>query len=261
MAFPERIVCLAAEVPEILFRLGALDRVVGISAHTTRPKEALQIPKVSGFKHGSVRRVLEDKPDVVILTSGVQKDLAEQLAASGATLLHFNPHQFEDLYDSIRLLGNLVNRPDEAGRLNEEIEMDVHRIQWKAQQMSYHPTVYFEEWMDPLICGTAWVSDLIELAGGHDVFREKSVTGRSAVDRIIAEADVMDANPDVVLASWCGKPFSKERFVTRAGYHEMTAVHRDHIYEIGSEILQFGPMLVDSLKQLFAMFQTLQKQT
>ncbi|GGJ13224.1 hypothetical protein GCM10010885_23140 [Alicyclobacillus cellulosilyticus] len=93
--YPERIVCLAAEVPEILHALGALDRVVGISAFTTRPPEALSLPKVGGFSHASVERILSVRPQVAILTSTVQCHLAAQLAQAGVTVIHLNPHRLD----------------------------------------------------------------------------------------------------------------------------------------------------------------------
>lgn len=255
MTYPERIVCLAAEIPEILFRLGALDKVVGISAYTTRPKEALGIPKVSGFKFGSVERIMAVNPDLVILTSGVQKELAAHLASNGATLLHFNPHRLSDLYETIQLLGNLVNKFFEAEKLNADIRAEVAKIEDMAQALPVRPRVYFEEWMNPLICGTGWVSDLIELAGGEDVFRNKSLSGRTAASRIVTNEEILDMAPDIVLASWCGKPFERNSFVGRDLYGQMPAVRNAKVYEVSGEILQFGPMLVDSLKELSEMFQ------
>ncbi len=250
MSFPERIVCLAAEVPEILYRLQALDKVVGISAYTTRPTEALSIPKASGFKFGSTDRIMAMQPDLVILTSGVQKVLAAELAAQGATLLHFNPHRFDELYDSISLLGNLVNKPEEAALLNHEIRSEVAQIQARAKSLSKRPKVYFEEWMDPLLCGTGWVSDLIEMAGGQDIFRERSIAGRKAQDRGVTYEEVVHLQPDIILASWCGKPLDKPTLLGRPGFDTIPAVQTSQVYEVESEILQFGLMLVDSLKRL-----------
>lgn len=260
MSFPERIICLAAETPEILYRLGALDKVVGISAYTTRPEQALGIEKVSGFKYGSSNRIMSLNPDLVILTSGVQKELAMKLAAAGATLLHFNPHRLNDLFDAISLLGNIVGKSKEAEILNQEIQSEIAMIQEQGNTLAVRPKVYFEEWMDPLICGTAWVSDLITIAGGEDVFREKSIQGRSSSDRTIAADDVVQMQPDVVLASWCGKPFEMSSFVTRQGYDDIPAVRNSEIYEVDSRILQFGPMLLDSLKELHAHFRRFDEQ-
>ncbi len=248
--YPERIVCLAAEIPDILYRLGALDRVVGISAYTTRPPEALSIPKVSGFQHGSVKRILHHQPDIAILTSGVQKELASELSAQGVTTVHFNPHRLEDMFHTILLLGNLVGKPEEAVHLAAQLRDEVEAVREQAAKLPFRPSVYFEEWMDPIIVGTAWVSDLIEIAGGTDVFREQSINGRKASDRVVETEDVIAAAPDIVLASWCGKPFDLAVFVSRPGFPDVPAVKNDMVVEVSSEVLQCGPMLIDSLKDI-----------
>jgi iron complex transport system substrate-binding protein len=248
--FPERMVCLAAEIPAILDRLGALDRVVGISAYTQYPEAALRLPKVSGFKSGNLERILGLKPDLAILTSDVQKELAARLSDAGVYTLHLQPHRLEDLFKTIALLGNLVGEPHKAAQLTAELRQEMEEIRLQAERLPWHPRVYFEEWMDPLICGTGWVSDLIELAGGRDVFRTLSVEGRKASDRVIRPEDIRDAAPDLVLASWCGKPFDREQFTGRDGFPGIPAITRDAVYEIDGQILQCGPMLIGCLKHL-----------
>ncbi|MCL6454014.1 MAG: ABC transporter substrate-binding protein [Alicyclobacillus sp.] len=248
--YPERIVCLAAEIPEILHRLGALDRVVGISAYTTRPVEALSIRKVSGFQHGSVKRILEVRPDVVILTSSVQQKLAAELTAEGVPILHFNPHRLEDMFRTILLLGNVVGQYEQAVTYVAELREQVEEIRQSAEALPWHPRVYFEEWMEPIIAGTAWVSDLMEIAGGRDVFRERSIGGRRASRRVVEAADVVAAAPDVVFASWCGKPFNQAAFLARPGFADLPAARNGHVVELSGEVLQCGPMLVDSLREM-----------
>lgn len=248
--FPERIVCLAAEIPEILFELGALDRVVGISAYTTRPEAALHLPKVSGFQHGSVDRIMQQRPELVILTSGVQKELAGKLAAAGAALLHLNPHRLDDLFANVRLLGNLVGEPLRAKALCERMQADVADVRRQAEALPRRPSVYFEEWMDPILCGTGWVSDLIEIAGGTDVFREQSVVGRATAARVVTEAAWANAAPDIMLASWCGKPFDEQVVFARPGSNAVPAVRDGRVYELDGTILQCGPMLMDSLREI-----------
>ncbi|KUO96342.1 cobalamin-binding protein [Ferroacidibacillus organovorans] len=254
--YPERIVCLAAEIPEILHAFGALDRVVGISAYTTRPSEALSIPKVSGFKNGSIDRILRDKPDLVILTSGVQKDLASELAQRGVTLLHFNPHRLEDMFQTVLLLGNIVGESKKAEQYCESLRSEIEAIRERAKEFPFRPRVYFEEWMDPVIVGTGWVSDLIEIAGGTDVFRDVAVQGRSAVKRVVSTQQILERDPEIVLASWCGKPFEAEKFLAREGFSAARAVREKRVFEISSEVLQCGPMLMDQLRIMHDLFQT-----
>ncbi|GLG01408.1 cobalamin-binding protein [Alicyclobacillus hesperidum subsp. aegles] len=248
--YPERIVCLAAEIPAILYELGALDRVVGISAYTTRPPEALNIPKVSGFQNGSIKRILDTKPDVAILTSAVQNGLAAELGKAGVTVIHLYPQRLQDLFSTITLLGNIVGAPDRASALNERLETAIDAVRGEAKRLPRRPRVYFEEWMDPLITGIGWVSDVIELAGGEDVFRTKATGGLSASERVIQPEEVIAADPEIVFASWCGKPFRHEEFYARPGFSQISAVHNHRVYEWSGEILQCGPMLVDTLESL-----------
>ncbi len=248
--YPERIVCLAAEMPEILHALGVLDRVVGISAYTTRPQEALQIPPVSGFQYGSVNRILDVAPDLAIVTSLVQTEIATALLQAGVTVLHVNPHRLNDMFSTILLLGNLVGESEKAEKYCSSLQYDIETIRQEAASMKGRPKVYFEEWMDPMIVGTGWVSDLIEIAGGQDVFREISVKNRRASDRVVEKQQVIDADPDLILASWCGKPVVVQDIVSRDGFIEINAVKNGAVFEASGEILQCGPMLVDSLRTL-----------
>jgi iron complex transport system substrate-binding protein len=239
-----------AEIPEILYHLGALDRVVGISAYTTRPLEALNIEKVTGFQHGNIKRIMKNNPQLAILTSGVQQKLANDLAQEGVSMLHLNPHRLEDMFDSITLIGNLVGEAERAKQLNSRLREEVEEVRTLASRLPRRPRVYFEEWMDPFICGTGWVSDLIEIAGGQDVFRQRSIEGRRAAERIVSPEQVIDAAPEIILASWCGKPFRPEELMNRPHFSDVPAVQAGAVYEIKSEILQCGPMLMDSLREL-----------
>jgi iron complex transport system substrate-binding protein len=248
--YPTRIVCLGAELPDIFHRLDALDRVVGISAYTDWPPEALTIPKVSGFRHGRARRILEADPDLVILTSGVQRPLAEELADHGVPLLHLYPHRLEDMFKTVRLLGSLVDAAARAQALVEEWREVVASYAERGRTRVGRPRVYFEEWMDPLIAGIGWVSDLIELAGGDDVFRARAIEGRNAAGRTLNLEEVAAARPDIILASWCGKPFIREALVGRPGFGAIPAVAREAIVEIPPSILQCGPRLMELLPVL-----------
>jgi iron complex transport system substrate-binding protein len=248
--YPRRIVCLGAELPDIFFRLGALDRVVGISAYTEGPPEALSLPKVSGFRHGSARRILAQEPDLIILTSTVQRPLADALGGHGVPILHLYPHRLADLFDTVRLLGTLVNQASTAEALVHDWQAVAARAEARAATLPRRPAVYFEEWMDPLVTGIGWVSDLITLAGGRDIFRARAETGRTAEHRTVAPDEVVRAAPDLILASWCGKPLDKARLVAREGWDAIPAVRRNAVVELASTVLQCGPRLFDVLPHL-----------
>jgi iron complex transport system substrate-binding protein len=120
------------------------------------------------------------------------------------------------------------------------------------------PGVYFEEWHDPLIAGIRWVSELIEIAGGRDVFAELRAQG-SAKDRVVTEEEVARRDPDIILASWCGKPVDRSSFAARAGWANVRAVRRGNIHELdGGDILSPGPSLMHGLRRIHEIIQEFQ---
>jgi iron complex transport system substrate-binding protein len=125
-----------------------------------------------------------------------------------------------------------------------------------AAALPRRPRVYFEEWDEPMISGIAWVSELIGVAGGTDVFPERAA-GSLARDRIIADpGEVVRARPDIMLGSWCGKRFRPERVAARTGWQDIPAVRDGELHEIKSpEILQPGPAaLTDGVARMHAIF-------
>jgi iron complex transport system substrate-binding protein len=111
--------------------------------------------------------------------------------------------------------------------------------------------VFFEEWDDPLISAIGWVSELIEIAGGVDIFADLKNQG-AAKDRIVRMEEVVERAPDLIIGSWCGKKFRPERVAVRPGFSQIPAVQRRDMYEIKSSlILQPGPAAVtDGLAEL-----------
>jgi iron complex transport system substrate-binding protein len=118
------------------------------------------------------------------------------------------------------------------------------------------PRVYFEEWMDPLISGIRWVSEAIEIAGGRDVFAELR-DEPAAPDRIVASDAVVERDPQIILASWCGKPVDVAAIRRRPGWDQIAAVKTSQIYEIdGADILAPGPSLVHGVRRIHEIIQT-----
>jgi iron complex transport system substrate-binding protein len=113
------------------------------------------------------------------------------------------------------------------------------------------PRVFFEEWDDPLISGIGWVSELVEIAGGIDIFADRR-NQSAAKDRVVTVEEVVARAPDLIIGSWCGKKFRPERVVVRAGFGQIPTVRHQHLYEIKSSfILQPGPAaLTDGLTEL-----------
>ncbi len=249
--YPERIVCLTEETTETLYLLEEDWRIVGISGFTVRPPEARQQkPVVSSFEKGRIPEILALNPDLVLGFSDVQANIAAQLIAEGIDVHVFNHRTVAGILRMIRMLGAMIGCPAKADTLTKCLieNLESQRANSSTRR---RPRVYFEEWNDPLITGIGWVSELIELAGGSDVFADLA-TESLAKNRVVGESDVVRRSPDIIIGSWCGKPFRPNVVRQRPGWEQVPAVQNGHIWEIDSSIiLQPGPAaLTDGLERL-----------
>lgn len=250
---PERIVCLTEETVETLYLLGEQDRIVGVSGYAVRPKQVRrEKPRVSAFTSADIPKILALDPDLVLTFSDLQAEIAAALIKAGVAVHAFNHRDVAGILAMIRTLGALVGATDKADCLARQYEHRLNEVA-KGAQAAVKAKVYFEEWDDPMISGIGWVSELIEIAGGEDVFPELR-TRQAAKDRIVAPQDVIGAAPDVILASWCGKKVVPDKIKQRAGWSAIPAVRNNRIVEIKSPlILQPGPAaLTDGLDAILA---------
>jgi iron complex transport system substrate-binding protein len=251
--YPERIVCLTEESTETLYLLGEERRIVGISGYTVRPPRARrEKPRVSAFLSARTEKILELKPDLVVGFSDLQADIARDLAKAGLNVLIFNQRSVQEILNMILALASLVGAADKGIQLIGRLEAGLAEIRDAASGFPRKPRVYFEEWDEPMISGIRWVSELVGIAGGEDVFTELSFS-HAAGGRIVADpARVVQKQPDVVLGSWCGKKFRPERVAARPGWAEIPAVKNGELHEIKSaDILQPGPAaLTDGVRRI-----------
>jgi iron complex transport system substrate-binding protein len=253
--YPHRIICLTEEPTEVLYALGEEDRIVGISGFTVRPARARrEKPKVSAFTSAKVGRILALEPDLVVGFSDIQADIAQALIKAGVEVWISNHRSVEGILGYVRRLGALVGASDRAERYAQDLEQRVEGVRQQSLGLARRPRVYFEEWDDPLITGIRWVSELIGIAGGDDVFPERAACALGK-DRILSDpTEVIRRAPDIIVGSWCGKRFRPEHVVSRSGWDAVPAVRDGELYEIKSPlILQPGPAaLTDGLAALSA---------
>lgn len=252
-SLPERIVCLTEESTEVLYALGEQRRIVGISGFTVRPPQARQEkPRISAFTSARIDSILALKPDLAIGFSDMQADIAQALVKAGVEVWIANHRSVEQILGYVLRLGALVGASEAAHRYVERLQAHIDAVATAAARLPRRPRVYFEEWDAPQISAIQWVSELIGIAGGDDVFPER---GRAAMgrDHIVADPlEVVRAAPDVIIGSWCGKKFRAELLAARPGWQDVPAVSGGELHEIKSPlILQPGPAaLTDGLSEL-----------
>jgi len=240
--FPRRIVCLTEETTETLYLLGEQDRIVGISGFTVRPPEARRDkPKVSAFTSAKIEKILALKPDLVLGFSNLQADIARDLIREGVNVLVFNQRSVDEIFEMMRALGRIVNAAERAEALLSSIKSGLDAVVESAAALPFRPVVFFEEWMDPLISGIRWVEELVEIAGGRPAFPTLRFE-HDARNRIVSHEQVIQANPDVIIGSWCGRKVSFDQIRGRPGWGQIHAVASGNLYEVKSSlILQPGP--------------------
>lgn len=250
MAFPaNRIVCLTEETVETLYLLGEQHRIVGVSGYAVRPPQVRrEKPRVAAFISADIPKILALEPDLVLTFSDLQADIVAGLVREGIAVHAFNHRTVPGIFDMIRTLAALVGAMAAGERLAVELSARVEACARRSATRLRKPRVYFEEWDEPMIGGIGWVSELIGIAGGIDVFASLAER-KSARDRIVDAAAVIAARPDIIIGSWCGKKFRPEKLAARDGFADIPAVRNGHLFEIKSTvILQPGPAaLTDGL--------------
>lgn len=248
---PKRIVCLTEETVEVLYRLGAGDLVAGVSIYVRRPPEARKKPRVSAFIKADFAKIEALQPDLVLCFSDLQAEIAAECIKRGLEVVVFNQRSISEILGVVLALGALVGRESEAAALADELTENLRATARRAADFPRRPRVYFEEWPDPMISGIRWVSELVTLAGGEDIFPELS-TGKLAKERFVDPAEVVRRQPELILASWCGKRVKRDEILARPGWEDVPAIKAGEVHEISSTlILQPGPAaLTDGLAEV-----------
>lgn len=252
-SYPRRIASLSDEATELIYLLGEQERIVGVSGFSTRPPEVKGKPRISTFRDADFEAIARLEPDLIITYSDVQAEITRQASLRGFPVLNCNQRSLAEIFDTISLIARILGKQTRSEELIDSYRGELRRIAAAANGFSFRPRVFFEEWNDPLISGIEWVEELTEIAGGDPVFPELRRAGK-AQDRVVSPGAVVERNPDVILASWCGMKVKLSEIASRPGWDRINAVRNQHVFEINSSsILQPGPAaLTDGVRQLHA---------
>ena len=249
--FPERIICLSAESADICDRLGAADRVAAVSAFAPRSMRVGRAV-VGGFSTLKMEDVLPIEPDLVVTFSDVQAQISADLIRNHCTVLATNQRSLRGIVEAILLIGRAIGCFDQAEKVVSDFERQLRDLR---RDQEPRPRVYFEEWDEPLITGIGWVSEAIKLVGGDETIFSRP-DAKSARERQVESSDVCSADPQIIFASWCGKPVDLRQITTRPGWDAISAVKSGEIYEIDSpDILQPGPGVLEGVKKISAIIE------
>lgn len=174
-----RIVCLTEETVETLYLLGQEHRIVGVTGYAIRPARVRrEKPRVGAFTSADIPKIMDLRPDLVLTFSDLQAPIVAELIRLGVEVHAFNQRSVAGILQMIRTCGALTGTQDRAEGLIAGYESRLAAI--AATPRPFRPKVWFEEWDEPLISGIGWVSELVGIAGGEDVFPNSPPRNRPA---------------------------------------------------------------------------------
>lgn len=238
--YPQRVVCLAPDAAETVRLLGAGERVVGASEAAARVLGD-GAPVVAGFDDADFKHIRALNPDVVFGYGDAHAEIIADLARAGFDAHVFNQRSVVGVFRQILIVGGTLGLEADAQALVSVFERRLMEIAEASAKLPNHPSVFVEEWDDPIIVAEPWVGELVEIAGGKDVFNRFRHTVDPS-ERIVEPKDVVEENPDVVVVAWRDKPLDEAIVRKREGWGAIEAIKRGRIFELSAEAaLQPGP--------------------
>ena len=258
---PERIVSLAPSNTELLFAVGAGDKLVGVTDFCNYPYdfsawiEAGNMSSIGSYYGPSVEPIVALDPDLVLATTG-SLEAAENLRTLGYNVLVVEPRNFSFVLRDILLIGRATNHYDEAVALESELRQRIDAVANQAAEATTTPKVYHEVWNDPLMSvgPETFIDEIITLAGGKNIFNDATTSWP-----IVSSEAIIDKNPDVMffpdMYMGVGNFYETiETVESRPGWESISAVQNGALYEINADIIsRSGPRLVDALELIAKM--------
>lgn len=241
---PERIVSLAPANTEIVYALGLLDKLEGVTTYDDYPAEVADIAKVGDFVTPNMEAIVAAEPDLILATTGVQADVITQLEGTGATVVAIDPQTLAALYTSIETVGKATGTSDEAAELVEDMKSDIAAIS-DAVSAEGPTEAFIEIAQDPLYTAGAGtlLDDLIKAAGGANIVTEPGYVGYS-LEQLVTD------DPTVYLAT-LGSMSDPSDLAARAGYDKLSAVKTERVYVLEDNLVSRpGPRVVAGIAQI-----------
>lgn len=241
-----RVAALQPSVSLTLDHLGCLDSLVACTRYCLQAIPSLRerdLKVIADSWSSNTEEILSASPDLVVASVPYRLESLAAILKCGVPVLTLAPHSLADVYQDIRLLGDILHAQDQASAVVEEM-MGVFASTQDAVSTTKTPLVYCEEWGKPLIHSQTWVAELVSAAGGRFLGKPGSVTDASA----IAAQD-----PDVLVFAWCGAgdrvPLG--RVIEKRQWQSLRAVQEGRVYCVPDEFLNTpAPNLLQGLRAL-----------
>jgi iron complex transport system substrate-binding protein len=230
---PQRVVCLQPSATLTLRDLGLLDRVVACTKYCADVCPAAADGSrliVSDSWTAQAEQILAVKPDLVLASVPYQLESVAEILKAGIRFLGLAPHYLADIYADIAAIAGIMRVPERGDRVITKMQSAIHEVRAICEKTTAKPRVFCEEWGKPIIASQPWVTELIEAAGGVP-------TGEPG--KTISAETIADAQPDVLLAAWCGAGdrVPLQKIIDQRHWHDLRAVRERRVFCISDELL------------------------
>jgi iron complex transport system substrate-binding protein len=241
---PERIVSLAPANTEIVASLGLEAKLVGVTTYDDYPPEVKSLPKVGDFMTPNLEAIAAAKPDLVLVTGGVQQDVVKKLQALGAKVLAVDPNSIARTTTAITMVGRATGTSPKAAEVVARIDAGVAEV--KTKLAAAKPVSCFVEIaQNPLYtAGTDTLfDDLIRIGGGRNVVTDAGFVGFS-LEQLLKD------DPQVYFATK-GSMSDPKGLAKRPGFDKLAAVKNGRVVLLDDNLVSRpGPRIVQGLRQI-----------
>jgi iron complex transport system substrate-binding protein len=245
-----RIVSLAPSATRILWELGAMGHLAGVTrwCKDVVPAQAIEgLPVVGDCWNLDAAAVAQLKPDLVIGSVPYRAEAVKGILAQGLRFLAKSPRKLDDIYGDIRLLGGIVGKQDKGESLVEKMQSQIAAMHKQTGAQKKRPRVYCEVWPNPLRSAEPWVEELVEAAGGEFV--------PLPAGRQVSSDEVIADDPEIIVLAWAatGTRARPDVVRKRPGWENVSALRNNQIHVVRDEILNTpAPILLEGLDALVA---------
>jgi iron complex transport system substrate-binding protein len=246
---PQRIVSLQPSVTVTLRDLGLLGSLAACTKYCLEVCPELRNTStiiIEDSWSAKAEQIIAVRPDLVIASVPYRMESLAEILKAGIACLCLAPHSLADIYKDILHISRITGAEAAGQVLVQRMQTEIEAVRAATSSAKSRPLVYCEEWGKPLILSQGWVAELVDAAGGR-FFGEPG--------KHVTEEEVAVANPDVIIAAWCGagNRVPLEKLAVRSGWGQTNAVRNGRVYCINDEFLNTpASTLVDGLKALAA---------
>ncbi len=241
-----KIISLAPSNTEILFALGLGKEIIATTKYCDFPDDAKYKPKIGGWLDINFEKLQKLKPDVVFTSNFLQSEIVERLHNLKLNIVHVNPINLDEVYESILTIGEATNHSTKAQGIVDAMKRKINLVKEFNQHKS-KIKVYCEEWNNPFTVSGNWVPELIEFAGGVSYLKKGKKSIEVEVDQIAK------FNPHIVLIAWTniGRRTNLNNIQLRPIWNTIPAFKKGQIFAIDDSLLNRpGPRLVEGVLKI-----------